>query len=241
VFAAIATFQFVRNKEIDAIPYRKKMLAFSLSLALIFSIAVAVSGDTSARSIANTEPEKFAAMEGVMQTTPDAPLTLGGITTPTGIKEGVHIPGLLSILVGGSRSVIITGLGAFDPSTWPPFAIHYYFDCMAFIGCLILIVPLAFFAIRKWRRRAQWAFSKTMSWFIIITGILSVIGVELGWMLTEEGRQPWTIHGILLTANAFTDSSTAIAYAVVFPILYIILAIMTSWILRAHYRKNKLS
>jgi cytochrome d ubiquinol oxidase subunit I len=148
---------------------------------------------------------------------------------------------MLSILVGGSRSVIITGLNAFDPSTWPPLAIHYYFDGMALIGCLMLIVPLAFFAIRRWRRRAQWAFSKTMSWLIIITGILSVVGVELGWMLTEEGRQPWTIHGILLTANAFTDSPTAIAYAVVFPILYVILFIMTPWILLSHYRKNPLS
>ncbi|MGD1003763.1 MAG: cytochrome ubiquinol oxidase subunit I [Minisyncoccia bacterium] len=238
VFAAVAAFQFIRKGKIDAEGYRKKMLVFSLLVAIVFSLAVVVSGDTSARSIAHNEPEKFATMEGVMQTESDAPLTLGGITTPSGIKDGIRIPGMLSFLVGGSRQVIVIGLNAFDPSTWPELTIHYYFDGMAVIGFIMLGVPILFFALWEWRRR--WAFSKIVLWAIWITGVLSIIGVELGWMLTEEGRQPYTIRGFLLTANAFTNSPVAIAYAVIFPILYIVLSIVTPWVLVSHYRKHRL-
>jgi cytochrome bd ubiquinol oxidase subunit I len=228
VFAGIAAFQFLKKKKIDAEDYRKKMLTFSLAVAVIFSLAVAVSGDTSARSIAHNEPEKFAAMEEIESTESDAPLTF----------YGVPFPGLLSILVGGSQKAIVTGLSAFDPSTWPSSTIHYYFDSMVAIGIIMLIVPILFFIF--WKKKSRWAFSKIMAWAIFATGIASVAGVELGWMLTEEGRQPYTIHGILLTANAFTNSPTAIAYAVIFPILYIILAIVTPWVLVSHYRKHPL-
>lgn len=240
VFAAVAAFQFMRRRKMDAEGYRKKMLVFSLVVAMVFSLAVVISGDTSARSIAHNEPEKFATMEGVMDTESDAPLTLGGITTPNGIKDGLVIPGMLSFLVGGSRNVIVTGLSAFDPSTWPELTIHYYFDGMAIIGFIMLGVPLLFF-FALWKRRKRWAFSKLAAWAIWITGILSIIGVELGWMLTEEGRQPYTIRGYLLTANAFTNSPVALAYATIFPVLYIILSIVTPWILLAHYNKHQLT
>lgn len=237
VFAAIAAFHFVRGKRTSTARYQKKMLVFSLILALVFSVAVVLSGDTSARSIAHNEPEKFAAAEGIMQTEGDAPLTLGGIVTQTGIKDGIRIPGLLSFLVGGTAGTVVTGLAAFDPSTWPELTIHYYFDGMAVIGIIMLAVPILFFLFFKWRMK--WAFSKLMGWAIFLTGILSVIGVELGWMLTEEGRQPYTIRGILLTANAFTNSPTVMAYAFIFPVLYVILAIVTPWVLISHYHNDR--
>ncbi len=238
VFAAIAAFQFMRKGKIDAEGYRKKTLVFSLSIAIVFSLAVVVSGDTSARSIAHNEPEKFAAMEGVMQTKSDVPLVVGGITTPSGIKDGIQIPEMLSLLVGGSRKTIVVGLNSFNPSTWPSLTIHYYFDSMVVIGSIMLGVPILFFVLWEWRRR--WALSKIMLWAIWITGMLSIVAVELGWMLTEEGRQPYTIRGVLFTANAFTNSPVAIAYAVIFPILYIVISIVTPWILISHYRKHPL-
>lgn len=239
VFAAVAAWQFMRKRAVDNEGYRKKMLVFSLVVAVIFSLAVGISGDTSARSIAHNEPEKFAAMEGVMQTEANAPLTIGGVVTPGGIVDGLRIPGMLSFLVGGSRAVVVAGLSAFDPSTWPSLTIHYYFDTMVAIGLIMLAVPIIFFLL--WWRRRRWAFSKLMAWAIWITGILSIVGVEVGWMLTEEGRQPYTIHGILLTANAFTNSPVAIDYAFIFPVLYIILAVVTPWVLVSHYRKHPLS
>ena len=121
VFAAVAAFALARKKfsagaVAVAEPYRKKMLAFSMLLALGFSLAVVATGDSSARFIAQNEPEKFAAAEAVAHTGTDAPLNFAGIV----------LPGFLSVLLGGSRDVLVKGLDAFDPSTWPPLAVHYF-------------------------------------------------------------------------------------------------------------------
>ncbi len=238
VFAAIAAVQFTRKKNAGAPTrrYGEKMLVFSLAVAFVFSIATVVAGDISARFIAQNAPEQFAASEGVMQTEQNAPFTALGIVTPNGIKDGIVMPGLLSLLAGGSFHTVVTGLSAFDPSTWPPLIIHYYFDGMVGIGILMVVIPLLFFVL--WKRRARWAFSKVMSWAIFVTGLLSVAAVELGWMFTEMGRQPYTIRGIMLTKDAFTASTTVMAYAVIFPIFYVILAIVTAWVLVSHYKKT---
>jgi cytochrome d ubiquinol oxidase subunit I len=230
VFAAVAVFSYLWKKNVDAGVHRyaEKMAIFSLVVALIFSLGVVVTGDSSARFIAQNDPAQFAAGEGVMQTGRDVPLKIGGI----------EIPGLLSLLTGGSRDTLIVGLDAISPSLWPPLVVHEYFDTMAGIGILMLIVPIAFFLLWWWRRR-RWVFSKIMAGLIVVTGALSVIAVELGWMFSEEGRQPYTIRGIMLTNNAFTSSTTVMAYAVLFPIFYLVLIAVTAWVLAAHYKKQR--
>ena len=107
---------------------------------------------------------------------------------------------------------------------------------MVFIGILMLIIPVLFFLLWKWR--PSWAFGKVMGWAILVTGVLSIIGVEVGWMLTELGRQPYVIRGIMLSSDAFTTSHAVIAYAVLFPIAYVVLGILTWWILASHYRHS---
>jgi cytochrome d ubiquinol oxidase subunit I len=108
---------------------------------------------------------------------------------------------------------------------------------MVGIGILMLLIPAIFFVL--WRmRRQRWAFSKVMAGLIVLTGALSVVAVELGWMFSEEGRQPYTIRGIMLTNDAFTNSHTVMAYAVLFPIFYLILIAVTAWVLLAHYKKT---
>jgi cytochrome d ubiquinol oxidase subunit I len=239
VFAGVAVYGFLfKNKtDLAARRYAEKMAGLSLFVALIFSLAVTITGDSSARFIAQNNPEQFAAAEGVMDTSRDVPFTIGGVPTQTGIQYGIQIPDALSILVGGSWNTLVIGLHTFDPSTWPPLVIHSYFDGMAGIGCLMLLVPIAFFFF-LWRRRGQWAFSKVMSGIIALTGILSVIAVELGWMFAEEGRQPYTIRGIMLTKDAFTSSPTVMAYAIIFPLFYLVLLAVTAWILVSHYKKS---
>jgi cytochrome d ubiquinol oxidase subunit I len=239
VFAAVAIFQYLRNKKVDDASHRyaEKMVVFSLVIALIFSLGVVVTGDSSARFIAGNDPAQFAAAEGVMQTSSNVPLTVGGIVSPTGIKGGIVIPEMLSLLVGGSRNTLVVGLDAISPSLWPPLIVHYYFDSMVGIGLLMLLVPAIFFVL-WWKRRTRWAFGKVMAGLIVLTGALSVVAVELGWMFSEEGRQPYTIRGIMLTNDAFTNSHAVMAYAVLFPIFYLILTAVTAWVLLAHYKKR---
>ena len=237
-FASVAMFQYLRKKKRDESTHRyaEKMVILSLGIALIFSLAVVATGDSSARFVAESNPAQLAAAEGVMQTSRDVPFIIGGDVSSSGVKEGIIIPGLLSMLVGGSRNTLIVGLDAVSPSLWPPLVVHSYFDGMVGIGILMLIVPIVFFIF--WKRRIRWTFSKAMAGLIVLTGILSVIATELGWMFSEEGRQPYTIRGIMLTSNAFTSSPTVMAYAVLFPIFYVILMTVTAWVLFSHYRKS---
>ena len=172
-----------------------------------------------------------------METSRDVPFTVGGIVTPNGIKYGLAVPDALSFLVGGSVDTLVLGLRSFDPSTWPPLIIHYYFDLMAGIGFLMLLAPIFFFFF-LWRKRARWAFSRLMAGVVVVVGALSILAVEFGWMFTEEGRQPYTIRGIMLTNDAFTNSPTVMAYAILFPLFYLVLLAVTSWVLISHYRKT---
>jgi len=202
------------------------MMAFSLLLAFTFSIAVVATGDSASRYVASNEPEKFAAAEAVMHTGANAPLIIGGIA----------VPDALSFLVGGTAGTLVKGLDAFDPTTWPPLIIHYFFDGMALIGILMALVPILFFI--SWRYHPRRIFHGILMWLVFVTGILSIVAVELGWMLTEIGRQPYVIQGIMLTKDAFTNSPAVIAYAVAFPIFYVVLAVVTGWILKTHYGKD---
>ena len=243
VFAAIAAFQFIKRRretggQILRQTYYEKMLVFSMAIAFVFSLAVIATGDGAARYIAQNEPQKFAAAEDVLHTESAAPFVFGGVFDKNDALHGdIVIPGALSLLLSGSEATVVRGLGEFDPSTWPPLAIHYLFDIMIATGMLMFIVPIFFFAFFFVRttRRKKWAFSKAMAWSIVIASVASVIGVEAGWMFTEIGRQPYTINGILLTQNAFTGSHAVIAYAVAFPLFYIVLAVATFWILWKHY------
>ncbi len=240
VFAAVAMFRYLHNKKVDDTSHRyaEKMVVFSLVITLLFSLGVVATGDSSARFIAGNDPAQFAAAEGVMQTSSNVPMTVGGIVSPTGIKWGIVIPDALSLLIGGSRNTLVIGLDAISPSLWPPLIVHYYFDSMVGIGLLMLLVPAAFFVLWWKRRRVRWAFSKVMAGLIVLTGALSVVAVELGWMFSEEGRQPYTIRGIMLTNDAFTNSPTVMAYAVLFPIFYLVLIAVTTWVLISHYKKQ---
>jgi cytochrome d ubiquinol oxidase subunit I len=244
-FAALAAMQLLRKRRAtsgNARRYYEKMVMFTMALAFLFSIATVASGDSAARYIAGNEPQKFAAAEGIMYDQANAPLVIGGVYDPARQtwQGGIAIPGALSFFMGGSLNVVVRGLESFDPSTWPPLIIHDFFDSMAIIGILMFLVPLIFFVLwctKKWRRGAlQWP----MLAAIFITGILSIVAVELGWMLTEIGRQPWTIRGILLTKDSFTTSHVVLAYAFVFPVLYVVLFIATVRILLSHYRRNQI-
>lgn len=240
VFAAITVFQLIeegrRERFGQSYQFKKKIVALLLAIACIFSVAVALTGDNSARFISHYEPEKLAMAEGVAHTESSAPLVFWGVFHGDQLRGGFRIPDALSFLVGGSKKIIVRGLASFDPATWPPFIVHYLFDSMAIIGMLMLITPVLFFVFYKWHH--IWVFGKPMEWLVVITGIASVVAVEFGWMLTEFGRQPYVIAGIMPSVDAFNATPTTIAYACWFPIVYSIIAVLTYMVLVKHYRKH---
>ncbi|MCC5950767.1 MAG: cytochrome ubiquinol oxidase subunit I [Acidimicrobiia bacterium] len=164
-------------------------------------------GDQAARAVYDKQPVKFAAMELVWETGPNQPEVIGGIMDPeTGeISWGIQIPDVASILSGFSPDTVIEGLADVPPEDRPPANIvHLAFDVMIFAGSALLAMA-AWYGFVWWRRRRL---PKTR-WFLRATatsGVLAVIALEAGWIVTEVGRQPWVVYGHLRTEDAVTDA-----------------------------------
>ncbi len=107
--------------------------------------------------------------------------------------------------------------------------VHLAFQIMVGIGSLLLLVGL-WGLFLAWRKRQL----PTHPWFqraLMLCGPLGFVAVEAGWVVTEVGRQPWVIYGILRTEDAVTDVPNLVVPFASFTILYIFLSIATAWLL----------
>ncbi len=218
--------------------YRKKALVYTMVIGTVFALLMTVTGDQSARYIANNEPLKFAAAEIAEHTQAGAPMEIGGIERNGHLEDAIQIPRLLSFLSFGRETAVVRGLDSFNPNTWPPLWIHAMFDLMVFFGMYIAFVVTLFFILFFWKRKH--AFSHIILGLIVLSGAASFLAMEFGWIVTEVGRQPYVIRGIMTVSQAFTTSKTVIEFGSIFPSIYTILLILTPWILIRHYNRTKL-
>ena len=196
----------------------------------IFFVLLGLMGHRSAVDIGETQPHKLAAIEILDKTTTNAPLRLGGsYDEATGTSSGgIVLPGMLSVLAGNSFDHEVKGLDQVPKDKRPMLIVHEFFDIkMILVGVsAALIAGVIFF---YWRKRSQ------PRWFkltLVALGSLGFVMVELGWMITEFGRQPYTIQGKLLTRDAMTKGIDVISSAYIFPILFVLLTIATIIALR---------
>lgn len=182
-------------------------------------------GDVTAKIIAQTQPAKLAAMEGLFKTTRYAPLTIYGWPDPASghVYFGIQISDLLSLLAFDDIGHPVRGLDSFPGFMRPDTQIiHPLFDTMVGIGFLMAGV-VALFWWAYVRHRAQWANSKPLLWLMAATGPLTFMALEFGWAVTELGRQPYIIYGVMLVANGVT---TAPGLDVSFPIFFILYVLL---------------
>ncbi|HPR10600.1 MAG TPA: cytochrome ubiquinol oxidase subunit I, partial [Candidatus Saccharibacteria bacterium] len=105
---------------------------------------------------------------------------------------------------------------------------------MALVGFLIA-VPLLFLMLYRFRRNK--AFSKPLLIGFIITAPIAFVVVELGWMVTEFGRQPYVVNGYLRTSEAFVNNPGVIQWGYIFPILFVLLLVVTVLAVRQVIKK----
>jgi cytochrome d ubiquinol oxidase subunit I len=161
-------------------------------------------GDVIAREVFHREPAKFAAIEALPHTGSHVPEVLGGVMIDGRLRYGVSIPDGASLLSGFKPSTRIKGLDAIPADVRPPdrlvSIVHLSFDIMVGSGFALLGLAL-WFALSWWRSRV----AAPNRWFLgatSISGVVSIISLEAGWVVTEVGRQPWTVVGRLLTRDA---------------------------------------
>ena len=193
-------------------------------------------GDVAAREVVKQQPAKFAAMELVTRTGPQQPIVLGGILVDGEVRYGIEIPLLGSYLAGFDVNTVVIGFDQIPPDERPPATVvHLAWDAMLACGFALLGLG-AWYGILRLRRR-----DPTQSrWFLRVAstaGILAIIALESGWIVTEVGRQPWIVWGRLRTSDAVTSAGGLQVSLVAVTILYIVLGIATIVVLRALSRR----
>lgn len=169
-------------------------------------------GDELARWVYNNEPVKFAAIEMVPKTSSDVPETLFGFLNDKGeVEGGIPIPGLASILSDPTdgTSTVIQGLDAFPEDERPTNAevdvVHLAWDVMVGLGTFLFLLSLWYFA--SWVFKKRMPKSKLFLWIAAAAGVLSVITMEAGWVVTEVGRQPWIVRNYMKVEEAATGNT----------------------------------
>jgi cytochrome bd ubiquinol oxidase subunit I len=207
--------------------YYRRGLMLGMAMGAIAIPLQIFSGDLNARFLADSQPAKLAAMEAVFRTGRGVPLRVGGLVdTKTGqVKYALEIPYGLSILARGDPNATITGLDKFPANDQPDAAlVHPSFDGMVGSGFFTLFVGVVFWIVYFWRKRVV-PENRLLLWGIVLTGPLSFLAVELGWMVTELGRQPWVIYNFLRTKDAVTTAPGLNYSFLGFTALYVVLSV----------------
>jgi cytochrome d ubiquinol oxidase subunit I len=224
---------------------KKKNILFhtkAFKIAVVFGAAAAIlqplSGDVSARYVAKNQPEKFAAMEAHFHTEKSAALIIGGIPNIKAqqVNYALKIPGGLSFLAYGDFNSEVKGLDSFDAGTRPPVAIpHYAFQLMVALGITMMAIAIVYFIAALFKRK--WRNSPWLLQLFVWATPLGFIAVEAGWTVTEVGRQPWIIYGIMKTKDAVTPMPGIVYTFYLFSAVYFSLALIVIFML---YRQIKM-
>ena len=205
-------------------------LRIAFGFAAVASFVQPLVGHHAAKKVAELMPAKLAAMEAHYKTERWAPLYLGGIpddATQT-VRYGLALPGGLSFLAFGDFNAKVTGLDQVPPDERPPVLVpHLAFQMMVGIGSLLAGVSLLGIALMLRGELPRWYL-----WVLAAVTPLGFVAIEAGWVVTEVGRQPWIIHGVLRTADAVTPMPGLVVHFAVFLALYVGLGALTAWSLK---------
>lgn len=215
--------------------------AYAIALAVGGSMAIVqpLTGDALGRMVADFQPVKLAAMESHFDTRACAPLTVGGIPDVQAGKTNfaIEIPCGLSLLAFHNPSAVVKGLKDFPRDEWPNVLLaHFSFQIMVGSGSAMALFGLV--GAWMWFRSRTIPDSPNYLRAAVLCAPLGLIATEAGWFVTEVGRQPWIIHGVMRTSQAVTPMPGLAVPFLTFTVLYLFLAAIVVWLL---YRQIALS
>ena len=211
--------------------YHRYGMLIPLTVGAVFAPIQIGVGDWIANTVAENQPAKLAAMEGLYRTRAEAPLSLGGIYYDDELHDALEVPAGLSLLIHHDPHGVVTGLEAVPEENRPPVnVVHLAYNAMVGAGSALLVLAAAYgFA---WWRRRSWLQNRWFLRAVAVSGVAAVAALETGWTTTEVGRQPWIVYGHLRTADAVSPAPGLFlgCYAVV--AIYVVLTVTTVYVLR---------
>lgn len=189
----------------------KKSFSYGLWIVLVTSIAQAVAGDLHGLNTAKHQPAKIAALEAHWETNHDHAMPLLLFAIPDMENERnlfeIAVPNLGSMIITHTLDGKVTGLKEFAPQDRPNVPIMFWsFRIMVGLGSLMILMSLA----GLWFRKKQTLYdNKWFHRFAVLMAPSGYIALLAGWVVTEVGRQPWTIYGVLRTENSLSHTVSA--------------------------------
>jgi cytochrome bd ubiquinol oxidase subunit I len=171
-------------------------LVVALSFAALTAPAQVLVGDWAARTVAERQPVKLAAFEGLDETTKGAPLE---------VLPGVELPKALSLLAFHDPNAKVKGLNTVPEDDQPPVGI-VKISFRAMVGIGTALAALGAWFIWMWWRRRRLPGSVWFPRLLVAAGPLSVVALIAGWVTTEVGRQPWVVYQVMRTRDAVTGA-----------------------------------
>ncbi len=216
-------------------PFHHNALLIALLVGGSAAAIQPLSGDLLAKDVARYQPVKLAAFEGHFKTERRAPLRIGGIPNEATRETpyAIEIPGAFSFLAYGDFDAEVQGLEDYPEDLWPPVAItHFAFQIM--VGCGFTMLGVFGWAALIRLRRRRHDESRRFLWACVLAAPLGFVAIEAGWVVTEVGRQPWVIQGVMKTADAVTPMPHLTIPFLTFTLLYLFLGVVVIYLLARH-------
>ena len=224
VVAGVSAWFLLRGRDPEA---NRRALSMCLWLLLFLAPAQAVVGDFHGLNTLEHQPAKVAAMEGHWETSGNVPLLLFAIPDQEAQTNRfeIGIPNLASLILTHSTDGVIQGLNEFAPEEQPPVWIVFWaFRVMVGIGLLMIATALIGLLLRrKGKFHQHTGFLKTLVYMIP----MPFVAVLAGWIVTESGRAPWLVYGMMAHAEGVTPSLTGpmalftlVGYVLVYAVVF---------------------
>ncbi|HXD44378.1 MAG TPA: cytochrome ubiquinol oxidase subunit I [Pseudolabrys sp.] len=210
-----------------AVEESKLMIRMALDLLIVLVPLQVFLGDQHGLNTLEYQPAKIAAIEGRYDTVIPMPLTLFGIPDDKNatMHYAIEVPHLGALVLTHTWNGGIKGLKEWPPQDRPPVGPPFFaFRIMVGIGILMLLVAIAGQILMRWSGRL-WrsdGFLRLCQWF----SPLGFVAVIAGWVVTEVGRQPWTVYGLMRTADSVSPSLTGADVAISFALYVIVYLVM---------------
>jgi cytochrome bd ubiquinol oxidase subunit I len=241
----VCCWQFLRGRHVDLF---RKAAMLALIVAVPATLLQLVVGNRFGAAVTSAQSMKIAASEAQWDTCQPCGFSLfqiGGFTEDDQTPSfSITVPRLLSYMATGSFSGEVQGLTPLQQQEERQFGrgnympnvrvIYWSMRVMAYMGMLMFLVA----AVGAWLYRKQKL--ERARWFLrsaLVAMAFPYLAATAGWILTEMGRQPWIVQGLLKTSEAHSPavSSAMLAFSlVVFVSLYVLLLVLDIWLMRRY-------
>lgn len=232
VVGGVGAWHLLRDKRDQP---ARLMMSMALWMATLVAPLQILAGDLHGLNTFEHQPMKIAAMEGHYETRKGAPLVLFG--WPDNQAEKIHyaveLPKLGSLILTHDPDGEVKGLKAFPKEDWPNTPLVFWsFRVMVAIGFAMLGLGLWSLLVR-WR--SDLAEVRSLQWASVLMGPSGFVAVLAGWITTEVGRQPYTVYGLLRTADSVSPIALPAVAASLIAFIFVYFAVFgagTYYILR---------